>query len=178
MSRAICRAPRSRTQSTGRREVSFHLAEDCGWAQSGTAVCRIYSAKGNDIVRLPLSARAPTLGKFQGLSQDDVMYLIMPTALPMAIPRMMSLAKRWFSRSFETPRIPRRRPARNSEPLAVSEGPWRDNAVANAVVKERAAQDYHGYGAVDLYAVDPHLGALKDYQDSLPPRTSRNEDFV
>jgi len=32
------------------------------------------------------------------------------------------------------------------------------------VVKNGAAQDYHGYGAVDLYAVDPHLGALKDYQ--------------
>jgi len=33
------------------------------------------------------------------------------------------------------------------------------------VVKNGAAQDYHGYGAVDLYAVDPHLGALKDYQE-------------
>src|SRR2546429_5725158 len=27
---------------------------------------------------LPIAARAPTVGKFQGLSQDDVMYLIMP----------------------------------------------------------------------------------------------------
>src|SRR5437870_5888012 len=33
------------------------------------------------------------------------------------------------------------------------------------IVKNGAAQDYHGYGAVDLYAVDPHLGALKDYVD-------------
>ena len=33
------------------------------------------------------------------------------------------------------------------------------------IVKNGAAQDYHGYGAVDLYAVDPHLGALKDYQE-------------
>jgi len=33
------------------------------------------------------------------------------------------------------------------------------------IVKNGAAQDYHGYGAVDLYAVDPHLGGLKDYQD-------------
>jgi glycosidase len=33
------------------------------------------------------------------------------------------------------------------------------------IVKNGATQDYHGYGAVDLYAVEPHFGALKDYQD-------------
>jgi glycosidase len=33
------------------------------------------------------------------------------------------------------------------------------------IVKNGAAQDYHGYGAVDLYAVDPHLGSVKDYQE-------------
>ena len=33
------------------------------------------------------------------------------------------------------------------------------------VVKNGAAEDYHGYGAVDLYAVDPHLGTLRDYQE-------------
>src|SRR5260370_4453920 len=46
--------------------------------KSGTAVCRITAPKGTTSFELPLSARAPTLGKFQGLSQDDVMYLIMP----------------------------------------------------------------------------------------------------
>jgi glycosidase len=33
------------------------------------------------------------------------------------------------------------------------------------ILKNGAPQDYHGYGAVDLYAVEPHLGTLKDYQD-------------
>ena len=32
-------------------------------------------------------------------------------------------------------------------------------------MKNGAAQDYHGYGAVDLYAVEPHLGTLRDYQE-------------
>ena len=32
------------------------------------------------------------------------------------------------------------------------------------IVKNGAPADYHGYGAVDEYAVDPHLGTLKDYQ--------------
>src|SRR5277367_6131577 len=33
------------------------------------------------------------------------------------------------------------------------------------VVKNGAAEDYHGYGATDLYAIDPHLGTLSDYQE-------------
>src|SRR5258706_162652 len=33
------------------------------------------------------------------------------------------------------------------------------------IVKNGATQDYHGYGAVDLYAVEPHLGSLRDYQE-------------
>jgi glycosidase len=33
------------------------------------------------------------------------------------------------------------------------------------ILKNGAAQDYHGYGAVDLYAVDPHLGTIQDYQN-------------
>ncbi len=33
------------------------------------------------------------------------------------------------------------------------------------VLKNAAAQNYHGYSAVDLYALDPHLGSLRDYQD-------------
>jgi glycosidase len=33
------------------------------------------------------------------------------------------------------------------------------------IVKNGATQDYHGYGAVDLYGVEPHLGNLREYQD-------------
>jgi glycosidase len=33
------------------------------------------------------------------------------------------------------------------------------------IVKNGTAQSYHGYGAVDLYSVDPHLGTMQDYQD-------------
>ena len=32
-------------------------------------------------------------------------------------------------------------------------------------MKNGGTEDYHGYGAVDLYAVDPHLGTLRDYQE-------------
>jgi len=46
---------------------------------------------------------------------------------------------------------------------------WQDLGVTTLwltpVVKNAATEDYHGYGAVDLYAVDPHLGTLDDYKD-------------
>jgi len=42
------------------------------------------------------------------------------------------------------------------------------------VVKNGAAQDYHGYGAVVTYTPsDPHLGALKDIRNSLPRAPSK-----
>jgi len=33
------------------------------------------------------------------------------------------------------------------------------------IVKNAAPEDYHGYGAVDLYAVERHLGSLREYQE-------------
>ena len=33
------------------------------------------------------------------------------------------------------------------------------------IVKNATADEYHGYGAADLYAVDPHLGSVQDYQE-------------
>jgi glycosidase len=33
------------------------------------------------------------------------------------------------------------------------------------IVKNGATEDYHGYGSVDLYAVEPHLGSLREYQE-------------
>jgi len=54
------------------------VAKNRGGDEVGTAVCRITAPKGTTSFELPLAARTPTLGKFQGLSQDDVMYLIMP----------------------------------------------------------------------------------------------------
>jgi len=68
----------SRTQATAGGNYLFIWLKIGADTKSGTAVCRITAPKGTTSFELPLAARAPTLGKFQGLSQDDVMYLIMP----------------------------------------------------------------------------------------------------
>jgi len=156
----------SRTQATAGGNYLFIWLKVGADTKSGTAVCRITAPKGTTSFELPLAARAPTLGKLQGLSQDDVMYLITPDRFANGDPTNDEPA--------EAPGSPDR-----SKPRAYHGGDLRgiqnhlpylkDLGVTTLwltpIVKNGAAQDYHGYGAVDLYAVEPHLGALKDYQD-------------
>jgi len=68
----------SRTQATAGGKYLFVWLKIGAGTKSGTAVCRITAPKGTTSFELPLAARTPTLGRFQGLSPDDVMYLIMP----------------------------------------------------------------------------------------------------
>ena len=156
----------SRTQATAGGNYLFVWLKIGADTRPGTAVCRITAPKGTTSFELPLATRALTLGKFQGLSPDDVIYLIMPDR---------------FANGDPTNDEPEEAPGSHdrAKPRAYHGGDL--SGIQNhleylkelgvttlwltPVVKNGAAQDYHGYGAVDLYAVDPHLGSLKDYQN-------------
>lgn len=156
----------SRTQATAGGNYLFVWLKIGAETRPGTAVCRITTPKGTASFELPLATRAPTLGRFQGLSPDDVIYLIMPDR---------------FANGDSTNDEPAEAPDSHdrAKPRAYHGGDLRgiQNHLAylkdlgvttlwlTPVVKNGAAQDYHGYGAVDLYGVDPHLGLLKDYQN-------------
>jgi neopullulanase len=155
----------SRTEATAGGNYLFVWLKIAAEAKSGTAICRITAPKGTTSFELPLAARGPTVGKFQGLSLDDVLYLIMPDR---------------FANGDPTNDEPREAPGTHdrSKPRAYHGGdlpgiknhlPYlKDLGVTTLwltpIVKNGAMEDYHGYGAVDLYAVDPHLGSLEDYQ--------------
>jgi glycosidase len=156
----------SRTQSTAGGNYLFIWVKIESGTKSGTAVCRIATPKGTTSFELPLAARAPTLRKFQGLSQDDVMYLIMPDRFANGDPTNDEPAGAPGSHDRSKPRAYHGgdlRGIQNHLPYLKDLGVttlW-----LTPILKNGAAQDYHGYGAVDLYSVDPHLGAVKDYQD-------------
>jgi glycosidase len=156
----------SRTQSTAGGNYLFVWLKIGSDTKSGTAVCRVTAPKGTTSFELPLAARTPTLGKFQGLSLDDVMYLIMPDRFANGDPTNDEPAEAPGSHDRSKPRAYHGgdlRGIQNHLPYLKDLGVttlW-----LTPIVKNGATQDYHGYGAVDLYAVDPHLGALKDYQD-------------
>lgn len=156
----------SRSQSTAGGSYLFVWLKIAADAKSGTAVCRIVAPKGTTSFELPLAARAPTLGRFQGLSPDDVMYLIMPDRFANGNPANDEPAEGTGSHDRLKPRAYHGgdlRGIQNHLPYLKDLGVT--TVWLTPIVKNGAAQDYHGYGAVDLYAVDPHLGMLKDYQD-------------
>ncbi len=156
----------SRTQATAGGNYLFVWLKIGTDTRPGTAVCRITAPKGGTSFELPLAARAPTLGKFQGLSPDDVIYLIMPDRFANGDPTNDEPAEAPGSHDRAKPRAYHGGDLRGIQNhLAYLKDLGVTTLWLTPVVKNGAAQDYHGYGAVDLYAVDPHLGSLKDYQD-------------
>ncbi len=135
--------------------------------RAGNAEIRLKTASGSTTVQLPLKARADPRGRFEGFSQDDVIYLIMPDRFADGDP------------SNDRP------PGSNgvydrSQPKAYHGGDLRGirehlgylqdlgvNTLWLTPVWKNANSDYHGYHPVDLYAVDDHLGSMQEYQGLL-----------
>jgi neopullulanase len=156
----------SKTQSSAGGAYLFVWLRIGPETKSGTAVCRISAPTGTTSFELPLAARGPTLGKFQGLATEDSLYLIMADRFANGDPA-----------NDEPPEAPKTHD--RSNPRAYHGGdlhgvrdhlPYLKDLGINTlwltpVVKNGAAEDYHGYGATDLYAIDPHLGTVRDYQE-------------
>ena len=155
-----------RTQATAGGSYLFVWLKIGTDTRPGTAVCRITAPKGTTSFELPLAPRAPTLGKFQGVSPDDVIYLIMPDRFANGDPTNDEPAEAPGSHDRTKPRAYHGGDLRGIQNhLSYLKDLGVTTLWLTPVVKNGAAQDYHGYGAVDLYAVDPHLGSLKDYQN-------------
>ena len=166
---ASCNLPEvvvSRTQSSSGGSYLFMWLKFAPGLKSGTAVCRILTTHGEASFELPIAARKQLLGRNQGLSLDDVIYLIMPDRFSNADPTNDEPSE--FKGSHD-----------RANPHAYHGGDLRGIKAhlpylkelgvttiwLTPIVKNGAPEDYHGYGAVDLYAVDPHLGTLSDYQE-------------
>ena len=155
-----------RTESAAGGEYLFVWLKIAPDVKSGTAVCRLTTPTGNASFELPLAARGPRLGRNQGLSTEDVIYLIMPDRFANGDPMNDEPAGTSGSHERTNPRAYHGgdlRGIREHLPYLKELGVtalW-----LTPVVKNGAAQDYHGYSATDLYAVDPHLGTIQDYRD-------------
>jgi neopullulanase len=149
-----------RTEATAEGEYLFVWLKLALGTRTGTAVCRIKTPTGATSFELPLAERAPKLGKFQGLSHEDVIYLIMPDRFANGDPANDEPADRANPRAYHGGDL---RGIRERLPYLKDLGVttlW-----LTPVVKNGGAQDYHGYGAADLYAVEPHFGAIQDYRE-------------
>jgi neopullulanase len=131
---------------------------------AGTVPLRLTTSAGSTTVPLPLLARADSRGHFEGFSQDDVIYLIMPDRFADGDPandRPAGSAGRYD----------------RSAPMAYHGGDLRgiqehldylhDLGVTTlwlTPVWKNSDSDYHGYHVVDFYALDDHMGSMADYQ--------------
>lgn len=155
-----------RTQAASGGDYLFVWIKIGSETKSGTAVCRIKTPTGTTSFELPLAARAMKLGKFQGLSQDDVIYLIMPDRFANGDPTNDEPAEGRGTHDRSNPRAYHGGDLRGiREHLPYLKDLGVTTLWLTPIFKNGAAQDYHGYGAVDLYAVDPHLGTIQDYQE-------------
>jgi len=166
---ASCNLPEvvvSRTQSSAGGNYLFVWLKFLPALKSGTAVCRITTTNGEASFELPIAARKQILGRNQGLSLDDAIYLIMPDRFANGDPTNDEPTGWKGSHDRANPRAYHGGDLRGVKAhLPYLKELGITTIWLTPVVKNGAPQDYHGYGAVDLYAVDPHLGTLRDYQE-------------
>ena len=157
-----------RTESTGAGDYLFVWLKFGLGMRSGTPRCRIVTPTGTTSFELPLAARGDKIGKFQGLSHEDVIYLIMPDRFANGDPSNDEPADLSGTHDRSKPRAYHGGDLRGiRDHLSYLKDLGVTALWLTPVVKNGAAQDYHGYGAVDLYAIDPHLGTIQDYQELL-----------
>jgi glycosidase len=155
-----------RTQATAGGNYLFVWLKLEAELKSGTAVCRISTPTGTTSFELPLAAREQTIHKFQGLTTADVVYLIMPDRFANGDPSNDEPTDAQGSHDRLKPRTYHGGDLRGiREHLDYLKDLGVTTLWLTPIVKNGATEDYHGYGAVDLYAVEPHLGSLREYQE-------------
>src|ERR1700723_555739 len=155
-----------RTQASLNGDYLFVCLKFSPALKSGTAACYVSTANGRTSFPFPIASRKPVAGRNQGLAPDDVIYLIMPDRFANGDPGNDEPSEfpAWHDRT--KPRAYHGGDLRGiKEHLAYLKDLGVTTLWLTPIVKNGATEDYHGYGAIDLYAVDPHLGTLRDYQE-------------
>jgi len=166
--RVTCNLPTvtvSHTQSSGGGHYLFVWLKVASDTRTGVAICRVTTPTGQTSFELPLAARAPTLGKFQGLGTEDVLYQIVPDRFANGdqtnnVLDRTSTNSRSQSNAYHGGDL---RGIRDHLPYLKDLGVT--TLLLTPILKSGSPQEDHGYGAVDLYAVDPHLGSLENYKE-------------
>jgi glycosidase len=147
-------------------------------ATPGPRRLRLTTPGGAADVPFEIRAPLPRDGRFQGFTPDDVVYLIMPDRFadgdssnddPARSRGLYDRSRPRYYHGGDLQGIIDRLPyLKDLGVTAIWTTPVYDN-VDHLNERERydgaAITDYHGYGAVDFYAVDEHLGDLAKYRE-------------
>ncbi len=148
-------------------------------AQPGRRALRVVTATGTTVAPFEITAPISRAGRFQGFTPDDVMYLIMPDRFSDGDPSnndppesrgLYDRRKARYHHGGDLQGIINHLPyLKELGVTAIWLNPVYDN-VNRLNEREqyeetpgggkRPITDYHGYGAVDFYAVEEHFGTL------------------
>lgn len=149
-----------RTESSANGHWAFLWLKSAK-AEAQTLAIRAENAHGAARVPFALAARKNAPGAHGGFSAADVLYLIMPDRFADGDtandpqPGERGLARGWHGGDLKGIE----QHIDYLHELGVT-AVWLTPVLSNAGMNE----SYHGYAATDLYAVDPHLGTVADYQ--------------
>ena len=144
-------------------------------AAAGTYPLTLRTAAGSASVPFTVSAALPPAGRFQGFGPDDALYLLMPDRFANGDPRnddpaaARGLLDRGQGRRYhggDLAGVRRRLPyLKELGVTAVWMNPIYDNTNSldrKEVYDGQPTTAYHGYHAIDYYAVDEHFGDLAE----------------
>jgi glycosidase len=157
---------RTELQPDGRHAfVWLDISKD---AQPGTVTIAVKTPAGASEAKLTLLPRQPQQGRFQGITHDDVIYLIMPDRFADGDPSNNmppGAATGTYDRN-----APKTYHGGDLKGVIDHLGYLKDLGVTTLWLtpvydNDNSTSDYHGYGAVDLYKVEDHFGTMTDYQN-------------
>lgn len=167
----------TRSKATDGGRYLFAWLRIAADAQPGDALLQVETDAGKTSFTLPLMRRTSPEGRFQGFSRDDVIYLIMPDRFADGdpsnneIPGLPGTYDRSKARAYHGGDFHGIRDHLDYlRDLGVTTI-WLTPIVEN---DPASPQDYHGYGAVDEYAVEQHFGTMKDLQNLVRDAHARN----
>lgn len=137
-------------------------------AKPGTVALRVKTAGGDAVANMSLAARPPQQGKYQGVTRDDVIYLIMPDRFADGDPandEPAGAAAGTYDR-----KLPKAYHGGDLKGVQEHLPYLKDLGVTTLWLtplyqNDDATSDYHGYGATDEYGVEDHFGNMQDVQN-------------
>ncbi|HRI15128.1 MAG TPA: alpha-amylase family glycosyl hydrolase [Verrucomicrobiota bacterium] len=151
-------------------------------ARPGPRELTLITPSGRAMVSFEILAPLPPSGRFQGFGPDDFIYFIMPDRFangdgandqPVKSPGLLDRSKPRYYHGGDLRGVIQRLPyLKELGVTTVWLTPWYDNNDSLNELEKYTLEnkldpvgglpitDYHGYGAVDFYGVDEHLGDL------------------
>lgn len=136
-------------------------------AKPSDVTLTLNTPSGKSTATLTLLDRAPQQGRFQGVTRDDVIYLIMPDRFADGDPSN-NMPKGAAPGTYD------RKAAKSyhggdlkgiQDHLAYFKDLGITTLWLNPIFdNDNLSETYHGYGASDLYAVEDHFGTLPEFQ--------------